>query len=143
MKKTATLNSLSGSLGTCVRITLTLLLLNFFVQNTSAQTIRIDGNSVSIPGEWNQAFITHVQDPFGNGVLDNQFTQGSKDFFFAADWRWEIGQTKAKNDLQNGAAAIMNPGTVLDANGAVVGGGPFLVFAGDRSSNNGDAQIGF
>jgi len=143
MKKTATLISLSGNLGTCVRITLTLLLLNFFVQNTSAQIIKIDGNSTSFAGEWNQAFITHVQDPFGNGVLDNQFTQGSKDFFFAADWRWEIGQTKAKNDLQNAAASIRPAGTVQDATGAAVAGGPFLVFAGDRSSNNGDAQIGF
>ena len=85
----------------------------------------VDGN----PCDWSNAPAgARIGDPFGTGVLDDQFTQGSKDFFLAEDLRWAIGQTKEKNDIANAAA-------FLD--------GCILRFAGDRSSNNGDAQIGF
>jgi hypothetical protein len=101
----------------------------------TAQVIpTIDGN----PIEWNRALPTdnfnlfavkkYAPDAFGNGVVDNQFTEGSKDFFFANELVWSISQTKAKNDIANGAAIIHNN---------------ILYFAGDRTSNNGDAQIGF
>src|SRR5829696_4312488 len=123
------------------KVFLTLLLLSLVTQNVSAQciacstfvntgTITIDGN----PCDWRSsnlagvAIKTYTPDPFGNGVLDNQFTEGSKDFMLAADLRWAIGQTKAKNDIANSAVAII---------------GDTLYFAGDRTSNNGDAQIGF
>ena len=131
MKKTATLNSLSGSLGTSVKIILTLLFLNFFVQNISAQTVRIDGFANSAPAganEWCQAGLTHIQDLFGNGVAEDQFTEGSKDFFFAADWRWSISQTKGKNDLANVSAGVVPAGSVLNSTGGVVSGGPFFGF---------------
>ncbi|HEU5166393.1 MAG TPA: hypothetical protein VFU29_12665, partial [Chitinophagaceae bacterium] len=90
----------------------------------------IDGN----PQEWTQANInsipihSFIHDAFGNGVVDSQFTEGSKDFLLAADLRWTVSQTKAKNDIAN-AAAVLTDGK--------------LFFAGDRTSNNGDAQIGF
>ncbi|MEJ8840741.1 hypothetical protein WG954_00005, partial [Lacibacter sp. H375] len=90
----------------------------------------IDGN----PIDWNSANFNlftikqYESDAFGNGVVDNQFTEGSKDFFFANQLVWSISQTKAKNDIAN-AAAIIKDG--------------ILYFAGDRTSNNGDAQIGF
>src|SRR4030095_1461819 len=65
---------------------------------TPAGTIVIDGN----PCDWNQAnFSTfpirsYQLDAFGNGQVDNQFTEGSKDFFEAHDLIWSISQTKAK-----------------------------------------------
>lgn len=104
------------------------LLVNF--SNPVAAQITVDGN----PIEWGTGAVTglpsftYIANPFGNGVVDNQFTEGSKDFLLAADLIWSIGQTKAKNDLANGAALILNGN---------------LYFAGDRTSNNGDAQIGF
>jgi hypothetical protein len=113
-----------------------LLMLFLFSNFLSAQgTVPIiDGN----PSEWSVNNIEsfplgkYVSDPFGNGVVDNQFTS-SKDFFLAGGTgsgylTWERGQTKAKNDI---------------ANGAVIVTGQTLYFAGDRTSNNGDAQIGF
>ncbi|HET6767926.1 MAG TPA: hypothetical protein VFH08_11025 [Chitinophagaceae bacterium] len=135
MKKTATLKSVSGSLGTSVRIILTILFLNFFVQNSSAQ-VNVDGNST----EW-CALGGHLQDVYDAGN-DDGFTLGSKDFHFAADWRWTLGQVKGKNDIANGAAVIVN---AIDTNGvAYIGsGGPYLAFAGDRLETEGDAQIGF
>ncbi|MEJ8816288.1 hypothetical protein, partial [Lacibacter sp. H407] len=90
----------------------------------------IDGN----PVDWNSANFNlfavkqYRLDAFGNGVVDNQFTEGSKDFFPANQLVWSVSQTKAKNDIAN-AAAIIRDGV--------------LYFAGDRTSNNGDAQIGF
>jgi PKD repeat protein len=123
------------------KIFLTLLLLSSFFNpaKVSAQCtactsatgpIIIDGN----PCDWNLNNLatfpihTYVLDAFGNGVNDTSFTQGSKDFFEASDLRWEFGQTKAKNDIANGAAVLS---------------GTTLFFAGDRTTNNGDAQIGF
>src|SRR5436190_6629151 len=97
---------------------------------TPSGTIVVDGN----PCDWSSGnFSTfpiksYMTDPFGNGVVDNQFTEGSKDFFDGHDLRWSLSQTKAKNDIANGAVVII---------------GTTLYFAGDRTSNNGDAQIGF
>ncbi|MBB1284372.1 hypothetical protein HRH25_08315, partial [Flavisolibacter sp. BT320] len=111
-----------------VKAFLTLFFLIFLATKSTAQ-INIDGD----PSDWCNTLATqpikaYVPDPRGNGVLDNQFTQGSKDFMPAGELRWEIGQTKAKNDIANAAATLI---------------GCTLYFAGDRTSNNGDAQIGF
>ncbi|MFN5335237.1 MAG: hypothetical protein ACK5BV_08630, partial [Bacteroidota bacterium] len=100
------------------------------VQNLLSQVITIDGN----PSDWDASNFNlfpikkYQGDACGNGVVDNQFTEGSKDFFPANMLVWSISQTKAKNDIANGAA-ILKDG--------------ILYFAGDRTSNNGDAQIGF
>ncbi|MDP4282270.1 MAG: SprB repeat-containing protein, partial [Bacteroidota bacterium] len=107
------------------------LFLNF---TTKAQIVYdwpfvVDGN----PIEWTSDSVValptyqHITDPFGNTV-DNQFTQGSKDFMLAADQRWAYGQTKSKNDLCNVGAVIYNHK---------------LHFAGDRCKISGDAMIGF
>ena len=100
---------------------LTLFLLFVVSQSVSAQTcttcLPVTAGHISIDGspcDWNSSNLSSVlikqytPDPFGNGVLDNQFTQGSKDFLLAADLRWAIGQTKAKNDIANSAVAIIN-----------------------------------
>jgi hypothetical protein len=101
------------------------------IQISLAQSITVDGN----PSDWYVGSAVrsiptykHIQDPFGNGVIDNQFTSGSKDITPALNQRWANGQTKAKNDI---------------ANAAVVLDGTTLYFAGDRTSTNGTAQIGF
>ncbi|TWI83952.1 hypothetical protein IQ13_2072, partial [Lacibacter cauensis] len=110
---------------------LLILILAFSPGDSFAQTLPvIDGN----PVDWNAANFNlfaikkYQGDAFGNGVVDNQFTEGSKDFFPANQLVWSISQTKAKNDIANGAAIIKDG---------------ILYFAGDRTSNNGDAQIGF
>src|SRR6476620_5883609 len=111
-----------------------LLFVLFLWPTVSSAQITIDGN----PADWNSAVFNtfpirkYVFDPRGTGVIDNQFT--SSKYFFLADGTgndhltWVMGQTKAKNDIANAAA-------LLD--------GSNLYFAGDRTSNNGDAQIGF
>ncbi|WP_163708036.1 hypothetical protein, partial [Mangrovibacterium lignilyticum] len=92
--------------------------------------ITVDGNT----DDWNMLnanplpTYVHVQDAYGNGVVDNQFTEGTKDIIPAEEWVWSVSQTKAKNDIANGAVFLK---------------GDTLFFAGDRTSNNGDAQIGF
>jgi hypothetical protein len=111
---------------------LCIFLFAFTTSKVNAQftAATIDGN----PQEWTQANIntipihSFIHDAFGNGVVDSQFTEGSKDFLFGADLRWTVSQTKAKNDIAN-AAALITDGK--------------LFFAGDRTSNNGDAQIAF
>src|SRR5436190_5958647 len=109
---------------------------------TTAGKITIDGN----PYDWSltnlNTFPVHSYqlDAFGNGVVDSQFTEGSKDFFEAHDLAWSVSQTKAKNDIANGAAVLST--SYIDLNN-VTHNGSFLMFAGDRTSNNGDAQIGF
>ena len=94
--------------------------------SANAQII-IDGN----PSDWNSVTglptYTYVADAWGKGT-DNQFTQGSKDFMFAKDLRWSVGQVSAKTDIANAAVVMI---------------GCKLYFAGDRLSTNGDANIGF
>jgi hypothetical protein len=120
-----------------------LFLLFLFSNFLFAQTIVIDGQTNEWSGNTN---VIHFQDAFGNGQIDSQFTEGSKDFFFADDLRWSISQTKAKNDIANGAAGLVSQVQYHDnLTGQMVTMpvGNYLVFAGDRTSNNGDAQIGF
>ncbi|WP_284651199.1 hypothetical protein, partial [Flavobacterium terrisoli] len=115
-------------------ISILMLLILFLFSNISTAQITVDGN----PIDWNSANFntfpvkSYVLDAYGTGQVDNQFTS-SKDFFLADGTGtgylgWVIGQTKAKNDIAN-AAAVLDNG--------------ILYFAGDRTSNNGDAQIGF
>ena len=94
---------------------------------TPVGQIVIDGNPCDWSGLAGQPIKAYVPDAFGNTV-DNQFTLGSKDFNLASDLRWSLGQTKDKGDIANAAAALIDG---------------FLYFAGDRTSNNGAAQIGF
>nr|MBP8157508.1 hypothetical protein [Flavobacterium sp.] len=123
-----------SNFGRSINSLMLLFVLFLFPNVSSAQSITVDGN----PEDWdNENFLffpvrSYVLDAFGTGQVDNQFTS-SKDFFFAdgttnEHLTWVIGQTKAKNDIAN-AAAVLNNG--------------ILYFAGDRTSNNGDAQIGF
>ncbi|MDT0552656.1 hypothetical protein, partial [Urechidicola vernalis] len=112
--------------------------------------VEIDGD----PTEWGTTDVIdlpthqHNVDFYGNGVVDDQFTTGSKDFFECGNivpqhLVWTFGQTKAKNDIANGAAVVITSPTIKPAgvdNGA---DDTYLFFAGDRTSNNGDAQIGF
>ena len=86
MKQTATLTSLSGSLGRSVKLILTLLFLNFFTQNISAQKITIDG----VATDWNNFCSAHVQDVYNEINVDTVFDGDNKDFYFAADWRWKV-----------------------------------------------------
>jgi hypothetical protein len=132
-------NNLSSRRG--VNSLILLLALFLFSNFLSAQIITVDGDTADWSGN---PSVKHIQDPFGNGVVDDNFTEGSKDFFFAADLTWAIGQTKAKNDIANAGFAIAKQVKYVDANSTVqTVDGNFLVFAGDRTSNNGDAQIGF
>ncbi|WP_168710275.1 T9SS type A sorting domain-containing protein [Flavobacterium sangjuense] len=131
-----------GSIKNKGMISIAMLFVLFLFSNfLTAQTITVDGN----PADWSgNASALHVQDAFGNGQVDNQFTTGSKDFFFAVDLQWSISQTKAKNDIANGAFQLANQVKYIDTDlEEVTLNGTFLVFAGDRTSNNGDAQIGF
>ena len=91
--------------------------------------ISIDGN----PADWTtvetMALPTyiHVADLNFPDDLDNQFTTGASDENFALkSWTWS--QVKNKNNIANGAAVLI---------------GTKLYFAGDRTTTEGDAQIGF
>jgi hypothetical protein len=108
-----------------------LLFCSVFLLNTTIKAqIVIDGN----PSEWGTVAVTglpyyvYVSDSYGSGMLDNGFTQGSKDFMLASDLTWTWGQTKGKNDIANVATVIIED---------------TLYFAGDRLKVQGDAQIGF
>jgi hypothetical protein len=107
-----------------------ILLLLLLTATVSYAQITIDGD----PQEWDDAIITsnsyfvHTPDPFGNGVVDNQFTEGSKDITPALLQVWAEGQTKGKNDIANGAAVLIDG---------------IIYFAGDRCKIQGVAQIGF
>ena len=100
-------------------------------------TIEVDGQ----PGDWNlldlspQVTYSHISDPWGSGVVDDQFTQGSKDPDFVEDLRWSDGQTKNKNDIANAAGFLES----VKCNGETY---TRLFFAGDRLSTNGTSQIG-
>ncbi|UCF34017.1 MAG: hypothetical protein JSV78_01665, partial [Phycisphaerales bacterium] len=63
------------------------------------------------------------------------FTKGgSKDELDIPNWEWKDGSVPDKDNLLNGIAVLLeDPDT----------GDRILAVAGDRSANNGDAQIGF
>ena len=88
-----------------------LFILFLFSNFLTAQPIVIDGRTNEWSGNSN---VIHFQDPFGNGTIDNQFTEGSKDFLFANAQVWADGQTKAKNDIANGAAGLVSTVSYYD-----------------------------
>jgi hypothetical protein len=96
-----------------------------------SQVITVDGNTSDWNGASSLPTFTHIVDPYGS-TIDNQFTQGSKDYNLASSLNWNYGQTKNKNDIANAAAVLVKSGTKTT-----------LYFAGDRAVTNGDAQIGF
>lgn len=85
------------------------------------------------PASASQQTAVFVADKVGDG--DDVFTGGStKDVNNTSSWLWEIGAaTPEKNDISNAFASIH-----------VTPGGETILYVGlDRSSNNGDASIGF
>jgi hypothetical protein len=63
--------------------------------------------------------------------MDNQFTQGSKDIDDITMWRYSLGSANAKGDITNAGAALTGTNNCI------------LRFFGDRTSDNGNASIGF
>src|ERR1043165_7508202 len=100
-----------------------------FSSIASAQTFTLDG----LPNDW-PAILNNASNPAkvfirdANNTNDNQFTTGSKDPGLISTWGWVLGQTNDKGDISNAGAALI---------------GTKLVFFGDRTAINGDAQIGF
>ena len=123
------------------KILLSLVLLtSFLTSRVMGQTITIDGNPSTVANEWCQSAVKHVSDKYNQVNMDTIFAGNEKDFMYAVpDWHWKLGTAKDKNDIANGAAALV--GSVVYK--GVTYTGNILAFAGDRISNNGDAQIGF
>ena len=112
---------------------LTLLLVNFFSSDLLAQVPSIDGSPAEWPGILNNANNTikgFKHDPFNVNGIDDQWTGGSQDNDASpsANWHWVLGNSNDKGDIGNAGAVLL---------------GTILYFFGDRSSFNGDAQIGF
>lgn len=63
--------------------------------------------------------------------MDDQFTQGTKDGSLVSAMRWSKGNANAKGDITNAGAALTGDNNCI------------LRFFGDRTSDNGDASIGF
>jgi hypothetical protein len=112
-----------------VRYMLTLFVLSFSVTALYAQ-IDPDGNPVDWPAVLNDgiAAVKSFKHDATN-TNDDQFTQGSQDDnVMTTKWRWNLGNTNDKGDIQNTGAALI---------------GNILYFFGDRTALNGTAQIGF
>ncbi|MDO7851722.1 T9SS type A sorting domain-containing protein [Hymenobacter sp. CA1UV-4] len=92
-----------------------------------------DGN----PSDWANfttvypihAYSLDVANASGNA--DNQFTQGSKDGNLLTGWHWSNGSANAKGDITNAGALLTGTNNTI------------MRFFGDRTSDNGDASIGF
>jgi len=110
-------------------------LLSFFSINLSAQILSTycDGN----PADWANFTTTYPIHAYSLDVAnalsntDNQFTGGSKDGSLISAWRWSLGNANAKGDITNAGAALTGTNNCI------------LRFFGDRTSDNGDASIGF
>jgi PKD-like domain len=112
---------------------ITLLLFGFISSSLTAQVPVIDGNPSEWPGILNNpanAKKAYAHDPFNQNGVDNQWTGGSSDADVnpSTDWHWVYGVTNDKGDIGNAGAVLI---------------GCTLYFFGDRSAENGDAQIGF
>ncbi|MCC3158678.1 hypothetical protein LJ737_15635, partial [Hymenobacter sp. 15J16-1T3B] len=114
--------------------------LTLLTTNASAQILSTycDGNpadwaNFQTPGTANykpiRAYSLDVANAASN--LDNQFTNGSKDGDAISSWRWSLGNANAKGDITNAGAALTGTNNCV------------LRFFGDRTSDNGDASIGF
>lgn len=117
------------------RVFLALLLLSFTSSTVSAQILSsyCDG----LTSDWNNFLTTYPihgykLDP-ANAVnnTDDQFTGGSKDGQNVSQWNWSPGSANAKGDITNAAVVLTGTNNCI------------LRFAADRTSDNGDASIGF
>ena len=114
---------------------LLVLLMSFFSLNLFAQLPAsfCDGN----PADWANFRNTYPINGYTLDVansgsnLDNQFTNGSKDGDQISTWRWVLGNANDKGDITNAAVALTGTNNCI------------LRFAGDRTSDNGAASIGF
>ncbi len=111
------------------------LMMSFISLNLFAQLPPsfCDGN----PADWANFRTTYPINGYTLDVAnaasgtDNQFTQGSKDEQQISSWRWSLGNANDKGDITNAAVALTGTNNCI------------LRFAGDRTSDNGDASIGF
>jgi hypothetical protein len=118
-----------------VKLLLTFVFLTFISVNLSAQILSTycDGN----PADWANFTTTYPINGYKLDVanaasnLDDQFTQGSKDESLIQNWRWAKGNANAKGDITNAGVALTGTNNCI------------LRFFGDRTSDNGDASIGF
>ena len=111
-------------------LSLSVLSLNLFAQIPATYC---DGN----PADWANFRTTYPINGYSLDVAndgsnaDNQFTNGSKDGDQISAWRWVLGNANAKGDITNSGVALTGPNNCI------------LRFFGDRTSDNGDASIGF
>jgi hypothetical protein len=122
-----------GFTSTIKQLSLFLLFSFIFSSYVTAQVPVIDGNPSEWPGILNNpanAKKAFAHDPFNQNGIDNQWTGGSQDGDVnpSTDWHWVYGNSNDKGDIGNAGAVLV---------------GCTLYFMGDRSAQNGDAQIGF
>ena len=105
------------------KVLLAFLLAILFSIHVPGQTITIDGNPSDWPGVLGSSSIpvkVFTHDATAPG-LDNQFIQGSKDFFLISNWSWGLlNQIGGRRDIENAGAALI---------------GNNLYFFGDRASS--------
>src|SRR3954447_4793681 len=111
-----------------------LFLLSFISINLSAQipAAFCDGNPADL-ANFTTTYPIHgyVRDVANaTSGIDDQFV-GSKDGQQISQWRWSLGNANAKGDITNAGAALTGTNNCI------------LRFFGDRTSDNGDASIGF
>jgi hypothetical protein len=117
------------------RVSIALLLFSLISTNLAAQipAAYCDGN----PADWANFTTTYPIHAYARDTAnaasnqDNQFTGGSKDGNAISAWRWSVGNANAKGDITNAGAALTGTNNCI------------LRFFGDRTSDNGDASIGF
>jgi hypothetical protein len=118
-----------------VKLSLALLLFSFISTNLAAQIPA--GSCDGDPSDWANFTTTYPIHAYALDVansgsnLDNQFTGGSKDGSLLSGWRWSLGNANAKGDITNAGAVLTGTNNCI------------LRFFGDRTSDNGDASIGF
>lgn len=118
-----------------LKIVCTILLLTSISFNLSAQipSTFCDGN----PADWANFRTTYPINGYkldpanATNNTDDQFTTGSKDGDQISAWRYSLGSANAKGDITNAGVALTGTNNCI------------LRFFGDRTSDNGDASIGF
>ena len=108
-----------------------------YAQVPTSCPIEIDGD----PAGWEWVLPTspmsqvygslYIKDSV-NSSQDDQAAQQAKDVNDMDIWHWNLGNTNDKTDITNVGAAIVDDEGVLK-----------LLFFGDRTAPNGDANIGF
>ncbi|MCW3111090.1 MAG: hypothetical protein JWQ09_5596, partial [Segetibacter sp.] len=113
----------------------TILFITTFSFNLLAQipSSYCDGN----PADWANFTTTYPINGYkldpanATNNTDDQFTQGSKDEDKISAWHYSLGSANAKGDITNAGVALTGTNNCI------------LRFFGDRTSDNGDASIGF